>query len=82
MGTDGTLGRYERKPSSLVYHPHDARAFAATNMYHERRGLASHGMGMTIKTIAKQLGDNEDVVRAHYLGLIDSDSDDIYAVIP
>jgi ABC-type lipopolysaccharide export system ATPase subunit len=32
--------------------------------------------------IAKQLGDNEDVVRAHYLGLIDSDSDDIYAVIP
>ena len=35
-------------------------------------------MDMGIKAIAAQLGDTPETVRAHYLGIIDTDLEDIY----
>ena len=78
----GTQVTYRPRPCSLEYNPHRARAFAATIMHAERRGLAVYGMGMSVEAIAKQLGDIPDTVRAHYLGII-ADADTYLArVVP
>jgi integrase len=81
VDSNGRASRYKEKVSSLFWHPHDARAFAATAMCGARRGLSLRGMDMSIKAIAAQLGDAPETVRAHYLGVIDTDTDDIFTAV-
>jgi integrase len=78
----GTVVQHKARVQSLVYHPHNARAFAATTMHAERRGLAVHGMGMSVHAIARQLGDKPETVRAHYLGIIDEADTYLARVVP
>ncbi len=78
----GTTVAHKARPQSLVYHPHNARAFAATTMHAERRGLAVYGMGMSVHAIAKQLGDKPETVRAHYLGIIEEADTYLARVVP
>jgi len=73
---------HKARPQSLVYHPHNARAFAATTMHAERRGLALRGMGMSVHAIARQLGDKPETVRAHYLGIIEEADTYLVRVVP
>jgi|GEM_PF-3363414 len=61
------------RTSTLIYTIHNARAFAATAMHVPRRGISLRGMGMRVSKVAEQLGDTEEVVRAHYLGIIDDE---------
>jgi len=69
----GKLRTAKLRASSLVYTIHDARAFGATAMHHARGGMSLRGMGMRVSKIAEQLGDTEETVKAHYLGIIDDE---------
>lgn len=72
---------YRAKPSSLEFRPHTARAFAASAMHAEARGMSLRGMAMSVSAIAKQLGDLPETVRAHYLGQIEDDDDYLPRVV-
>jgi integrase len=71
--SDGQVTLPALRPSALVYTIHSARAFAATAMYQPRSGMSLRGMEMRVRKIAEQLGDTEETVRAHYLGVIDDE---------
>ena len=45
MDSNGRVCRYKAKVGSLVWRPHDARAFAATAMYDQRRRYFASGYG-------------------------------------
>lgn len=73
---------YKPRPRSLVYTPHNARAFAATTMHQELHAHPVHGMGMQVEAIARQLGDTPETVRAHYLGIIEDSDTYLDRVVP
>lgn len=73
-GADGRIRTYKPRAQSLEFTIHDLRAFAASAMYEARRGISLRGMGMSLQATARQLGDNPETVKRHYLGIIEGNS--------